>query len=175
MTPYLLPRDYNGSSANFIPPEMSAPLAPRSILGVAWIFHPGSGKIRSPDLSSPYGPSTSFQGEIGDTHQRLLAGPSSAHTPNEALFGSMTGEAMPTAAVAHVGGSRTDSDYEPPTAQHERSSRLIYSLQGSRSGQSLARQPPAVHANSGPHFSYDTDPDEVFSQTTTQLPAYTAS
>lgn len=33
ITPFLLPRDYSGPSANVVPPETAAPLAPRSVLG----------------------------------------------------------------------------------------------------------------------------------------------
>lgn len=174
VTPYLLPRDYNGSSANFVPPETSGPLAPRSVLGNVETAHASTGKIRSPDLVAPYS-STMFHGEGSGSRQQLLAGSSGTGARSDVSSGSGSGGAVSAAAFAHEEGEagRRSSEYEPHAARRARSPKSGHSSQGSRNEQSPARRPPAVHADSGLRFPRDTDPDEVLSQATTQPPAYT--
>ncbi|KIP12721.1 hypothetical protein PHLGIDRAFT_133798 [Phlebiopsis gigantea 11061_1 CR5-6] len=157
VTPYLLPRDYNSSSANFVARETAAPLAPGSVLG-----RPETPtrppKVPIPDVASPSS-STNFY----DSQQRLpVAGGSSG--PSDSSSGSGSGGASSGAFTQEL-ADRDDRDVSA-RARPPKSSRLPARL--------AHTSPPAVHADSGLRFPRDTDPDEVLSQMTrgTQLPAY---
>ncbi|GJE84368.1 hypothetical protein PsYK624_004440 [Phanerochaete sordida] len=169
ITPYMLPRDYNGSSANFVAAEQSAPLAPRSVFGGAEAYHANSGKVRSPDALSPYSNAT-FHGEGSGSRQPLLAGPSGGRAPSEVSSGSGSG-AVSTIAFAQDEESAHAGSAYAPAAQRARSPKTGHA---SHSGQLQAPRPvTTVHADSGLRFPRDADPDESFSQATTQPPAYT--
>jgi hypothetical protein len=165
VTPYLLPRDYNSSSAAVIPHETAAPLAPCSILG-----RPkngtSSGKIHASDQTILR---TSYY-DSGNSQQRLVAS-GNGGAPSELSLGSGSG-AMSTIPFTHdqettyvgVGYDRPLS----PTRMH--SSKAAMSLPA----QSLsAISPPAFHADSGLQILPEMDADEVMSQATTLPPAYT--
>lgn len=157
VTPYLLPRDYNSSSANFVARETAAPLAPGSVLG-----RPETPtrppKVPMLDVASPSS-STNFY----DSQQRLpVAGGSSG--PSDSSSGSGSGGASSGAFTQELadGDDRDVSARARPPKSSRLPARLAHT------------SPPAVHADSGLRFPRDTDPDEVLSQMTrgTQLPAY---
>lgn len=157
VTPYLLPRDYHSSSANFVARETSAPLAPVSVLG-----RPDT-PVTSPKaaafLGAASGPSAS------SSQQYLIAG-GSGGAPSEVSSGSASG-IMSTVAFARdaessYGGSEYDATPRP--------------LKGARAPASPPpSRPPAVHADSGMRFTRDADLDEVYSEAWTLPPAYSAS
>ena len=157
VTPYLLPRDYNSSSANFVARETAAPLAPGSVLG-----RPETPtrprKAPPPGVASPSS-STNFY----DSQQwQPVEGASSG--PSDVSSGSGSGGTSSAAFAQELTGG--DDQNLSVRARSPKSSR-------SRAQPAQTRA-PAVHADSGLRFPRDTDPDEVLSQMTrgTQLPAY---
>lgn len=149
VTPYLLPRDYNSSSANVIPRETAAPLAPGSVLG-----RPDTStrphKAPLPNVASPSSSTNFFSSQ-----QQLIN--------NEISSGS---GGSGTAFAQEQQGGRGDGSDSSTRARLPKSS--------SQSPVQAPHPLSAVHADSGLRFPRDTDPDEVLSQMTrgTQLPAY---
>lgn len=161
VTPYLLPRNYNSDSANFVAREISAPLAPGSVLGRP--DTPSSGiplKAPLPEMTSPSS-STNFYG----SQQQLVTGSRSG--PSEVSSGSGSGGASSIAFAHDQMSNHGGSVYDGPS-----SGRPTLTSKSARSPPQAERPSPAVHADSGLRFRHDADPDEVLSQVTTQLPAY---
>lgn len=167
VTPYMLPRDYNTSSAAVIPHEMAAPLAPQSVYG-----RPGtpttSGKSRPTHSLMTQG-SYYEVGSSSSSGQPLLAS-GSRSGPSEASSGGPSAVAFGHDAENNVG---MGEQYRPmtPTRAPSALSKVVQSYR--------PEQPPATspsfHADSGLRFSTPTeiDAEDTLSQAATLPPAYT--
>ncbi len=178
MTPYMLPRDYNTSSASVIPRETAAPLTPGSVSGTPAVV-PSRGKVPLLQVSSPLaGPSVLPRAGTPsqNSHQRLLETESSGVSDTSGSGSDNRSQLAVARERAHGNGSMGDTSSGS-------NGRQVRSPKGARSplpGPSGASpRQPAVHADSGLRFPGGVVPsgvvdDEVLSQAPTEFPpAYT--
>lgn len=153
VTPYMLPRDYNGSSAAVVPHELAAPLDVGAALGRPGTPTTTSGKKIPPDLRSS-------QYESGATHQWLMAS-SGGGTPSEISSGSGSGGLSTLAFAYDQDAAHAGREFNRPMTPTRVPS---------------AMPQPVVHAVDSGHRLLPpvVDPDEVLSQDTTLPPAYNA-
>lgn len=169
MTPYLLPRDYNSSSASVVPHETSGPLSPGAS-GVPAAVVNAQSKARLA-ASSPLASSSHLAGESSRSQQRLLS-------PEPSEFSSSGGGTGTESNTTH--GAVVPTWNDSSSGSGTRSPKGTRSPRPAVSSDPSAIRPrqPAVHADSGLRFSGGTLPpgagDDTLSQAVSEFPpAYT--
>ena len=178
VTPFLLPRDYDTSSASVVPRETAAPISPR-VTGSPVV--PSSNKPRLTASSPLAGPSYSAGEGSGSSSQRLLS-------PEPSVLSSTSGSGSQHRGSSIPSWHGSTAEETGPTGSRER----VQSPKGARTPHAAStpspgssppqsrRRQPNVYADSGLRFPLDQAPlgiaDEVSSQAPTEYPpAYTPS
>ena len=178
VTPYLLPRDYNTSSASVVPRETAAPITP-GINGAGAI--PTASKPRLATSSPLADPSYLSSGE-GSSRQGLMT-PAPSETSSASDSGNRSqpqNQHRGSSAPSGVGDATDESNsadrkrVRSPKGSLAAPSALTHSIEPPR------HRVPNVHADSGLRFPTGQMPaavaDELLSQEPTEFPpAYTPS